>query len=69
MVKEKEKQSEEQQKRENMTVTRGGLIFLAIAALLVTASFLMSPVIENIFSKYRKVCCKKSHVPCYPDHL
>ena len=48
VVKEKEKQSEEQQKRENMIVTSGGLIFLAIAALLVTASFLMSPVIHTV---------------------
>jgi hypothetical protein len=51
VVKEKKRQSDEQQKRENMIVTSGGLIFLAIAALLVTASFLMSPVIQTIFSK------------------
>ena len=41
--KEKQRQSGEQQKRENVIVTSGGLIFLAIAALLVTASFLISP--------------------------
>ena len=45
-------QSDEKQNKENMIVTSGGLIFLAIAALLVTASFLMSPVIQTIFSKY-----------------
>ena len=59
VVKEKEKQSDEQQKRENVIVTSGGLIFLAIAALLITASFLISPVIENIFRNYKKGCCKK----------
>ena len=53
LFKEKQMQADEQQKRENVIVTSGGLIFLAIAALLVTAAFLMSPVIGNIFSKYR----------------
>ena len=52
VVNEKQRQADEQQNRENVIVTSGGLIFLAIAALLVTASFLMSPLIENILSKF-----------------
>ena len=42
----------------NVIVTRRGLIFMLIAAALVTASFLISPVIENIYCKY----CLRSYV-------
>ena len=60
VVKEKERQCDEQQKRENVIVTSGGLIFLAIAALLITASFLMSPVIHTIFRKFLPFSISKS---------
>ena len=41
----------ERQKRKTATaiVTSGALTFMILAAALVTASFLMSPVIENVF--------------------
>ena len=44
--------SSKEKKRSNVIVTSGGLIFMLIAAALVTATFLMSPVIESIFCKY-----------------
>ena len=37
--------------RANAMVTSGALIFILIAATLVTATFLMSPVIEDAFGK------------------
>ena len=49
---ERQSQSSKEKKRTNVVVTSGGLIFMLIAAALVTATFLMSPVIENIFCKY-----------------
>jgi hypothetical protein len=52
LLEERHRRSSIQQKRTNVMVTSGGLIFLLIAAALVTASFLMSPVIETILSKY-----------------
>ena len=41
-----------QQQRATVVVTGGALTFVLLAALLVTASFLMSPVIEEMFGKY-----------------
>ena len=43
----------ERQKRKTATaiVTSGALTFMILAAALVTASFLMSPVIEDVFGK------------------
>ena len=38
--------------RANVMVTSGALIFILIAATLVTATFLMSPAIENAFGQY-----------------
>jgi hypothetical protein len=38
--------------RATAVVTGGALTFVLLAALLVTASFLMSPVIEEIFGKH-----------------
>ena len=49
-VKDSEKE-DEQQKRATVFITGGALSFIIIAALLVTTSFLMSPVIEQIFGK------------------
>jgi hypothetical protein len=42
-----------QQQRASVVVTGGALTFVLLAALLVTASFLMSPVIEEIFGKHQ----------------
>ena len=44
----------ERQKRKTATaiVTSGALTFMILAAALVTASFLMSPVIEDVFGRY-----------------
>ena len=39
------------QKRDTMIVTSGALTFILLAASLVTISFLLSPVIEQIFGK------------------
>ena len=54
----------ERQKRKKATaiVTSGALTFMILAAALVTASFLMSPVIEDVFSKYLSsfTACPKS---------
>ena len=50
-LEEKKRRKAEEEKRANVMVTSGALIFLLVAAALVTASFLMSPVIENMFSK------------------
>ena len=52
VLKERQSRSSKEKKITNVIVTSGGLIFLLIAAALVTATFLMSPVIENIFCKY-----------------
>ena len=40
------------QGRASVMVTSGGLILLLLCAAMVTASFLMSPAIESMFSKY-----------------
>ena len=40
-----------QQKTASAVVTGGALTFVVLAAIMVTASFLMSPVIEEIFGK------------------
>ena len=50
-LKERRRSSSNDEKRANVIVTGGALIFLLLAATLVTASFLISPVIETIFSK------------------
>ena len=47
-----EKKARRQQQRASVVVTGGALTFVLLAALLVTASFLMSPVIEEMFGKY-----------------
>ena len=41
----------EEQETTNVVVTGGALTFVILAAILVTASFLMSPVIEQVFGK------------------
>ena len=41
--------------RANIVVTGGAFTFLLLAALLVTATFLMSPVIEQVFGKTQLV--------------
>ena len=48
----RQSRSTKEKKRTNVIVNSGGLIFLLIAAALVTATFLVSTVIENIFGKY-----------------
>ena len=40
---------EEKSERAGVMVTSGALLFILIAATLVTATFLMSPVIEDAF--------------------
>ena len=45
------RKAERQQKRATVMVTSGGLTFILLAAALVTTSFLMSPVIEQVFGK------------------
>ena len=40
-----------EQQTTNVVVTGGALTFVVLAAILVTASFLMSPVIEQVFGK------------------
>ena len=40
-----------QEARANIVVTGGAFTFLLLAALLVTATFLMSPVIEQVFGE------------------
>ena len=52
VLRERQLRSSKEKKRSNVIVTSGGLIFMLIAAALVTATFLMSPVIESIFCKY-----------------
>ena len=44
-----ERRASRQQKRASVVVTGGALTFVVMAAVLVTVSFLMSPVIEQIF--------------------
>ena len=51
-LRERQSRSHKEKKRMNVIVTSGGLIFMLVAAALVTATFLMSPVIEDIFCKY-----------------
>ena len=48
----KEEQARRQQKTASAVVTGGALTFVFLAAVLVTTSFLMSPVIEEIFGKH-----------------
>ena len=48
----KEEQARRQQKTASVVVTSGALTFVLLAAVLVTISFLMSPVIEQIFGTY-----------------
>ena len=43
---------DEKTERANVMVTSGALLFILIAATLVTATFLMSPVIEDAFGKH-----------------
>ena len=45
------RKAKKQQKRDTVLVTSGALTFILLAASLVTISFLMSPVIEQIFGK------------------
>ena len=45
------RKSDLEQKRASAIVTSGALTFILLAAALVTTSFLMSPVIEQIFGK------------------
>jgi hypothetical protein len=45
------RKADRQQKRATVMVTSGALTFILLAAALVTISFLMSPVIEQIFGK------------------
>ena len=52
---ETQKQSNNEQERANVIVTSGGFIFLLIAAALITASFIMSPVLETILSKFSSI--------------
>ena len=47
----KEREEKRKQRRATALVTSGALTFIILAATLVTASFLMSPVIEKIFGK------------------
>ena len=46
-----ERKESRQHKTANVVVRGGALTFVFLAAILVTASFLMSPVIEEIFGK------------------
>ena len=48
----KMKKNMTQRRKATVMVTSGALTFILLAATLVTATFLMSPVIEQIFSKY-----------------
>ena len=45
VLRERQSRSSKEKKRTNVIVTSGGLIFMLVAAALVTATFLMSPVI------------------------
>ena len=56
-LEDKQKNSDKAQERTNTIVTSGGLIFLLVAAVLVTASFFISPTIETFFSKLHSFCC------------
>ena len=47
------KKADRQQKRATVIVTSGALTLILLAAALVTISFLMSPVIEQIFGKIK----------------
>ena len=47
--------NENQRKKSTVIMTSGGLIFTLLAATLVTATFVMSPIIEKIFSKYNLI--------------
>ena len=65
VLKERQSRSSKEKKITNVIVTSGGLIFMLIAAALVTATFLMSPVIESIFCKY----CLLSYVFSYRAYV
>ena len=52
---ETQKQSNNEQERANVIGTSGGFIFLLIAAALITASFIMSPVLETILCKFSSI--------------
>ena len=52
---ETQKQSNNEQERANVIVTSGGFIFLLIAAALITASFIMSPVLETLISRFSSI--------------
>ena len=54
-LKDKQKNSDKAQERTNAIVNSGGLIFLLVAAVLVTASFFISPTIETFFSKLHRI--------------
>jgi len=47
--KEERKKEKKKQKRSSLVVTSGALTFILLAATMVTTSFLMSPMIEQIF--------------------
>ena len=48
-AKEERKKEKKKQKRSSLVVTSGALTFILLAATMVTTSFLMSPMIEEIF--------------------
>ena len=49
-------------KKATVMVTSGALTFILLAATLVTASFLMAPQIEQIFSKYTSIIIYSSEL-------
>ena len=52
-----------QWRRATVMVTSGALTIILLAATLVTATFLMSPVIEKVFSKYQTMTTRHMILP------
>ena len=52
-----------QRRRATVMVTSGALTIILLAATLVTATFLMSPVIEKVFSKYHTMTTRHMMLP------
>ena len=54
-----------QRRRATVMVTSGALTIILLAATLATATFLMSPVIDKVFSKYQTMTSRHMILPHY----
>ena len=61
--KQKMKNTKYQRRKATVMVTSGALTIILLAATLVTATFLMSPVIEKVFGKYQTMTTRHMILP------